>query len=369
MQAEARPLAFDAPLQGYVQEAEALWRALKDRSQDAAWAFKWEHPRYRGKTVSAVDPADLKQDDARLVIAHRHAFDTWLDLQRYVEAVQHDPAVRRFEEAVEAVVHGELGTLRKLLDQDPDLVRARSTRRHHATLLHYIAANGVEGDRQETPRNAVQVANLLLERGAEPDALADMYENQCTTLSMLVSSSPPADAGLQTALAETMLDHGAELDGPGTNWQSAVETALAFGFPDTAQALARRGPPVEDLAIAAGLGQVEEVKRLLPAANPLARHTALALAAQHGRLEVVGLLLDAGESPDRYNPEGFHAHSTPLHQAVWAERTDVVHLLVERGARLDLRDTVYEGTPLDWAVYGKKTAIAEYLRAHGGGVG
>jgi ankyrin repeat protein len=364
---EARA-AFDAPLEAYGQEAEALWHALQDRNQDAAWAFKWEHPRFRGKSVREVDPASLKSDDARLVIAHRHAFDSWADLEGYVEAVQGDPAVRRFEEAVEAVVHGDLGTLRKLLDRDPDLVRARSTRRHHATLLHYIAANGVEGERQQTPSNAVEVAMLLLERGAEPDALAEMYDNKCTTLSMLVSSGHPAKAGLQSALAEMLLDHGAELDGPGTNWQSAVETALAFGYQETAQVLAARGGgPLEDLAVAAGLGRVADVKRLLPTANPLARHTALALSAQHGELEVVRLLLDAGENPSRYNPEGFHAHSTPLHQAVWAEHADVVKLLVERGASLDLRDTVYEGTPLDWAVYGKKTAIAEYLRAHGGG--
>jgi hypothetical protein len=39
----------------------------------------------------------------------------------------------------------------------------------------------------------------------------------------------------------------------------------------------------------------------------------------------------------------------------------VVRLLVERGARLDIRDTVYDGTPLDWANYGQKTAIAESL--------
>jgi hypothetical protein len=39
-------------------------------------------------------------------------------------------------------------------------------------------------------------------------------------------------------------------------------------------------------------------------------------------------------------------------------------LLVERGARLDIRDTVYVGTPLGWADYGGRTAIAEYLRGH-----
>ena len=67
----------------------------------------------------------------------------------------------------------------------------------------------------------------------------------------------------------------------------------------------------------------------------------------------------------RYNPDGNHAHSTPLHQAVWSGKMDVVQLLVERGARMDLRDTVYQGTPLDWAVYGKIKPAEDYLRAHG----
>ena len=78
------------------------------------------------------------------------------------------------------------------------------------------------------------------------------------------------------------------------------------------------------------------------------------------------LLLDAGEDPNRYNPKGNHGHSTPLHQAVWSGRDSVVRLLVERGARLDIRDTVYEGTPLAWAEYGGRKEIAEYLRAQDG---
>jgi ankyrin repeat protein len=44
---------------------------------------------------------------------------------------------------------------------------------------------------------------------------------------------------------------------------------------------------------------------------------------------------------------------------------DVVRLLVERGARLDIKDTIYQGTPLGWALYGKQTEIAEYLRGRG----
>jgi ankyrin repeat protein len=77
------------------------------------------------------------------------------------------------------------------------------------------------------------------------------------------------------------------------------------------------------------------------------------------------LLLDAGEDPNRYNPKGNHGHSTPLHQAALAGHDEVVRLLVTRGARLDIPDTIYESTPLGWAVYGGRTKIAEYLRAQG----
>jgi ankyrin repeat protein len=83
-------------------------------------------------------------------------------------------------------------------------------------------------------------------------------------------------------------------------------------------------------------------------------------------VDIVRLLLDAGEDPSRYNPEGNHSHSTPLHQAVLAGHDAVVRLLVERGARLDIKDTIYQGTPLGWAIYGGQSEIEEYLRARGG---
>jgi ankyrin repeat protein len=142
-------------------------------------------------------------------------------------------------------------------------------------------------------------------------------------------------------------------------------TALAFGYLDAAQALVRRGARVDTLAAAAGLGLLDEARRCLPTADALTRHKAVALAAQHGQTRVLDLLLDAGEDPDRYNPEGNHAHSTPLHQAVWSNHLEAVKLLVARGARLDLRDTIHHGTPLDWAEYGHRTEIAAYLREIG----
>jgi len=256
-----------------------------------------------------------------------------------------------------------------MLADDPKLVSARSARRHHATLLHYIAANGVEGVRQRTPTNAVEVAKVLLDAGAEADAVAVMYDHLCTTMSMLVSSSHPAKAGLQAELADTLLDYGASLTGPGSAWQSAIMTALSFGYAETARRLAARRGAIEELPTAAGLGRVEETIRLLPTADGQSRHKALALASQLGYADVVRVLLDAGEDPNRYNPDGFHSHATPLHQAIAADRREVVRLLLERAARTDSKDTIFEGTALDWAVHCKRLEIAEELRNRGGTTG
>ena len=138
-----------------------------------------------------------------------------------------------------------------------------------------------------------------------------------------------------------------------------------FGFTDAARVLVERGAPVDALPAVAGLGRVDDVSRMLPSASADDRHRALALAAQLGHVEVVRLLLDAGEDPNRYNPPGTHAHSVPLHQAIAAGRFEVVRLLVERGARLDIKDTVHQATPLGWARYCEKPEIAAYLEQHG----
>lgn len=258
-----------------------------------------------------------------------------------------------FETAADAVVAGDLQALKTLLTGTPGLVHARSARPHAATLLHYIAANGVEDERQKTPPNAVEIARLLLSSGAEPDATARMYGEPSTTMKMLVSSGHPAAAGLQVDLVNTLLDFGAA--------PAELITALAFGYRDAAEAFAARGAPANRLAAAAGLGRLEPARQMLPHADAAERHRALALAAQHGHAEIVRLLLDAGEDPNRFNPAGFHAHSTPLHQAALAGHESVVRLLLERGARLDLVDTVYHGTPEGWARHAGQLKIAEFL--------
>ena len=360
------PLPFRAPLGDYLRQAELTLDALRAGDEATLWRFKWMHPRFRGLGIADVRAASLTLDDAMLLVAREYCLEHWDDLARFAAAAAGDGPVARFEAAADAVVDGDRTTLERALRHEPSLVHARSARIHHATLLHYLAANGVEGHRQRTPPNAVEIARLLLDAGADPDALADTYDERCTTLGLLVSSTPPHEAGLQIPLAELLVECGAAHDVPGSKWNAAVRCALTFGFLDTARALAARVGKPGDIRVAAGLGELGETARYLPTADDAGRQAALVLACMHGHARVVRLLLATGGDPDRYNPEGHHAHSTPLHQAVWANHLDVVRLLVEHGARLDLRDRVYEGTPLDWAIHGARNEIADYLRDRSG---
>jgi ankyrin repeat protein len=132
---------------------------------------------------------------------------------------------------------------------------------------------------------------------------------------------------------------------------------------ETAKALVRKGAAVDDIVAAAGLGDTAKVESLLPAASAEERHRALAIATQLGQADALRLLLDAGENPDRYNPQGMHSHATPLHQAALAGHLSVVRMLVEHGASLTIEDTVYRGTPIDWARHGDQREVAEILRS------
>jgi Ankyrin repeats (3 copies) len=384
MQMDLQPVPFRSPLSAYERQAEGLLARHRAADPAAIDLFHRRHPRFLDEKIkwrpkfiadSEIRDAPLSLDDARFAIARHYDFLDWPSLTAWVEAVSQQGIVFAFESAVEAVVNGDLAALEEALRRDPALVRARSGRVcafdppvHGATLLHYVAANGVEAYRQKTPPNAVAIAQALLQAGAEPDALADMYGAECTTMSMLVSSSHPAEAGLQAPLVELLLDFGAAIEGCGTRkWGTPLFTALAFGMIDAAEALVKRGARIE-LPAAAGLGLMDDVARLLAFADAEARHRALSLAAQQGQTEAVRLLLDAGEDPDRYNPEGNHPHCTPLHQAVLGGHEAVVRLLVERGARLDIRDTIWHSTPLGWATHGgdkARSRMADCLRSLG----
>lgn len=270
----------------------------------------------------------------------------------------------RFEAAVEAILDGDASTLRRLLSEDPSMTAQRSLREHRAMLLHYVAANGVE--QQRSPKNLAEMTRILLDAGADPNATCDLYGGKCTTLSLLVSSAHPRAAGVELPVLHLLIDYGASMKPEGEGlWTSPIETALVFHHFEAARALAARGAPVLTVAAAAGLGDLASMRRMLPESSALDRHRAVAMAAINDQVDALRMLIEAGEDLNRLNPAGAHAHSTPLHQAIVAGSFDAVKVLIEHGARTDVRDTVHHATPLGWAEYCKQPAIAQYLRSIG----
>ncbi len=186
---ELTALPFRAGLAEYRQQADRLLEAWRAGDAGAIEVFRHKLPRHlradipwlpRPLSDEDIRNAPLDRADAQLALARWYDFESWPRLEEHATAVADaDSPVARFEAAVEAVIDGDLAALASLLGDDPGLLRARSARVthfdppvHRATLLHYVAANGVEGYRQRTPPNAVAVAKTLLTAGAEVDALA-----------------------------------------------------------------------------------------------------------------------------------------------------------------------------------------------------
>jgi len=299
--------------------------------------------------------------DAQFLLARAHGFESWPKFAAHVEAAGHDAPV--FERAADAVVDGEREELSRLLTGSPALIRERSSRRHSATLLHYVSANGVEDFRQKTPGNAVEIARLLLDAGSAVDALAETYGGgrEQTTMNLVVSSMHPAAAGLQVALVDTLLDYGAAVNGL-ENLGSPLFTALAFDHLPAADALVRRGARVDNLVTAAAMGHLDLVRAVVVDGGELRAGTvvpsprwpalpadarglvafALIWAAKFGREAVVEFLLDQGVDIAATDIDAM----TALHAAAANGHLDVMEVLIARGAPLEVQNR-WGGTVLD----------------------
>lgn len=149
---------------------------------------------------------DLTLDDARLTIAREYGFRDW----HHVEEQGTKGPDPTFEQAVDAVVTGDLHTLETLIGSRTRLTEQRSDYGHRSTLLHYVGANGVETHRQTTPLNLAEVAKLLLDNGAEVNAEAEMYGGGSTALGLLLTSAHPREAGVVDEVAAVLRAAGAQ---------------------------------------------------------------------------------------------------------------------------------------------------------------
>jgi len=330
--------------QEHLQAPQLTWTDLRKQAQ----------ARLHKLRASKIVGDKLSLADAQLLIAHSCAFDSWPKFKKHIEAIgRKSSPVSKFETAADAVISGDVAVLKRLLRETPELIRQRSTRAHQSTLLHYVSANGVENFRQKTPKNAVEVAKILLAAGAEVDAENTDY-GRGTTLGLVATSAHPAEAGVQIALLETLLESGASPDGLPGGW-NPLTAALANGRGEAAEYLATCGARL-DLEGACGVGRLDMVKgyfkqdgSLKGKATKKQMKDGFAWACEYGRTKVAEFLLDQGMEIDaRLRNHG----NTGLHWAAFCGHADLVKLLLTRKARLDIKDESFDGPPLGWALHG-----------------
>jgi ankyrin repeat protein len=330
------PLPYYSNIKLYEQQADNL--AAVYHSADSAFIahLRQHHPLFLPLPEIGSGNTGMSKDEARQIIARGYGFHNWSKLAEFtVTVTQENSPVATFESAVDAIVSGDTAQLESLLRNQPWLIHERSKRKHQSTLLHYVGANGFEGYRQRTPSNIIHVAKMLLDAGADVNALAFIYGKD-TTLDMVATSVFPALAGVQIELLELLLEAGAVIDAEG----STVNACLANGRPQAALFLAERGAKL-DLEGAAGVGRLDLVASfftgdggLKDSATREQLESGFMWSCEYGHTDVVEFLLNQGVDVGT-QVRGM----TGLHWAVIGGRLDTIKLLIRRNAPLEAKNS------------------------------
>jgi ankyrin repeat protein len=359
-------------------EAPPIFRAVADGDADAIARLLEDganpRERYRGETALH---AAVRRGEAALVEAliaggalewqtddaGRTALAVALDGQARDRAAivalldRREIADPSFRAAVAAIHAGDVQGLERLLDAEPRLLRERllgpeayrlARRRQYfldPKLFWFVANNPTLVQRM--PENIVEIAQTMIARGVDR---ADLDY----TLALVTTSSVAREQGHQRPLIALLLAAGAKPDA-----ETIASTAAHYEL-DALRALLEAGIPMT-APIAAALGDEEALRDLIRTANRDEIATAFGLAAINGHAGALRIALEAGADPNAFVP--IHTHATALHQVALLDRADLVELLVACGARTDIRDALWDGTPLDWAIHERKTIARSALEA------
>jgi uncharacterized protein len=302
---------------------------LRRQAKDLLRAAKAGDAEALARIAAVTDRLTLAS--AQLALAREYGFASWPRLKREVE--------RR-----EILTGRDLARLGRMLSDQPGLAKIKMEhwRDHKQALpLGFMAMLRFDAERLGLPPELPgtgAVAQTLIDAGAPVDGDPGDKETP------LITAASYGDAEVAKVLIEASADvnaHSAPNSG-GVPGGSALLHAAVFGMTDVLDLLVEAGAEVTSLEEAAAAGDV--TGWLTPQSDLQARIRALVFAADHQRLPVIDQVLDAGTPVDAFDEVwGRQA----LRIAAQNGRPASVRRLLEHGADPNLRDN--EGrTALDW---------------------
>jgi len=269
---------------------------------------------------------------------------------------------------------GMRGTLETLLAERPELVHARGgdgqTPLHFAStvdIAQLLLERGADFDARDidhesTPaqymvRERQEVARFLVARGCRTDILMAAALGDLALVRRHLDAEP---ACIRMRVSEAYFPKQDPRSG-GTiyTWtlgsdKTAHAVAREFGHSDVSSELVARSPAMLQLVVLGEAGDEAAVNQLLSREPSLVsslsenERASLAHAARNNDTRAVRVMLSAGWPVD---VRGQHA-ATPLHWAAWHGNVEMVRELLRRDAPVDVKGDEYDGTPLHWAIYG-----------------
>jgi ankyrin repeat protein len=233
------------------------------------------------------------------------------------------PTTQPLAQSLTNAIHlGDVETLKKLLDGNPGIAKARiiNEKRVSRTLLHIAA------DWPGHFPNVAQTIALLIERGADPDA-PPVGGNAPETPLHWAASSDDVNA------LDALLDGGANIESPGAIFTdgTAMSDAVIFANWNAARRLLERGAKTT-LTESAGLGLLDRLAIYFEQ-EPKPEHDQITAALWHacrgGQLETAQYLLGKGANQNWVGWDRI----APLDGAQQSGNQDLVAWLRAEGAK------------------------------------
>jgi ankyrin repeat protein len=273
-----------------------------------------------------------------------------------------------------AAALGMVERLERLLAEDPSRVHARGgdgqTPLHVAanvavaTLLleHGAEIDALDVDHESTPaqyavRDHQDVARLLVERGGRSDVLLVSALGDVERVRRHLDDDPEV---IRTSVSDRWFPKRNPHSGGtiyfwklGTN-RTAHVVAREFHRDDVYRLLMERSSDELKLALACELGDEAAFAALLAARPNLVstlsgeERLKLSAAAQANNTDAVRLMLAAGWPVDARGP----LDGTALHWAAFHGNVAMAREILKHGPSLEIRDGVYSQPPMGWAMHG-----------------